>query len=521
MRLTITRKIALAVIGIVMLCIGTMAWVTSQNLQRGFIDYLNEVQTQDLEKLGEMLADRYRENGSFESMRNNRDALRLLLDQIHPRQGEADDDRPPPRPRNPDGYGPGRPPPPGMRDAERDPGSDDEGPDFRRPRRPPPPPLAATRPANRPPADPLGFGQRLSLQDANGQVLIGPPDTPPGIVRPIVAEGRTVGILSLKPLRQISNASDTGFIRSQVRKMLWLAATLIGVSIVLAIWLARHFLRPIAGLRSATQQIAQGKFSARAPVLNRDELSELAEHVNAMAQALERGEQQRRKMLADVSHELRTPLTVIRGEIEALLDGIRQADPRALDSLHAEVLRLNKLVDDLHQITLADAGDLRYQRRDVDLGALLATVVERFRTRAKNAGLGLSLTLPQLAPWVHADPDRLTQVIANLLENSLRYTDAGGVIACALTLRGGQAELVVEDSAPGVPDGMHAQLFERLFRADAARSRTQGQAAGGSGLGLSICKAMIEAHGGSIRAEASPLGGVRMVVRLPLIPTPD
>lgn len=495
MRLTITKKIALAVIGIVMLSVGTMAWVTSQNLQRGFIAYLNEVQVQDLEKLRDLLAQRYRETGSLDWLRDNRRAMRALLETLRQSDAQGDVEQAPPAR--------ALPPPPRNDGLEsvRD-----------RPPRPvanrPPP-----RANDRPPPDPTRFGPRLSLQDEAGLPLIGPPDPPPGIIRDIVVDGKTVGRLNLEPLRDIASASDTSFIRRQIRDLLWLAIALIGCSILLAVWLARHFLRPIAGLRSATERIAQGQFDARAPVLNRDELSELAQHVNAMAQALELGEQQRRKMLADVSHELRTPLTVIRGEIEALLDGIRQADPRALDSLHAEVLRLNKLADDLHQITLADAGDLRYRRQKLDFGALLHDLLGRYKTRADAAGLTLSEVISPQPIWVHADPDRLTQVITNLLENSLRYTDAGGTVVCSLSAQHGNAILTVDDSAPGVASGIHVLLFERLYRVDQARSRERG----GSGLGLSICKALVEAQDGDIQAQPSSLGGIRILVRIPLI----
>jgi two-component system sensor histidine kinase BaeS len=228
-----------------------------------------------------------------------------------------------------------------------------------------------------------------------------------------------------------------------------------------------------------------------------------------MAQSLETNERQRRQMLADVSHELRTPLAVIRGEIEALLDGIRKADPTSLTSLHEEVLRLNKLIDDLHQLALADAGDLHFEARHVELDELVQSLADRYRTRVESAGLALTAKLVPAA--VEGDPNRLSQVIINLLENSLRYTDKGGTIAVSLAVRD-SVELCIEDSAPGVPEGTHERLFERLYRADAARSRARG----GSGLGLSICKALVEAQGGSIRAMPSALGGVKMLIRLPL-----
>jgi len=234
--------------------------------------------------------------------------------------------------------------------------------------------------------------------------------------------------------------------------------------------------------------------------------------VNAMAAALQENDQQRRKMLADVSHELRTPLTVIRGEIEALLDGIRQADPKALESLHAEVLRLNKLVDDLHQLALADAGDLHYARRHLDFVQLVSEVADRFKPRAEKNGLRMMTKTPAQELHVHADAGRLTQVVTNLLENSVRYTDAGGSIVLSLRKDGKHSELCIEDSAPGVPDGAHVRLFERLYRVDQARNRGRG----GSGLGLSICKSIVEAHQGRILAMPSSLGGLKFLIRLPL-----
>jgi two-component system sensor histidine kinase BaeS len=487
MRLTIARKIALAVIAIVILCVGTMAWVTSSNLQRGFIAYLNQMQVQDLEQVSELLAQRYRQEGGFEWLRGDQRAMREVLGQLSP-QIQAEN-------------GPQRRRPPAGRD-------DSFGPPGRRDR---PPPEAMQPPGAR---DPMGIGARLSVFDQEGVALVGPPDVPSAIERPITVDGVRVGTVRVRPLRQSGDAGAAGFLREQVRDIVVVAAVMVLVSVLLTFWLARHLLRPVAALHEVTARLARGQLNARAPLLSRDELAELALHVNAMAEALESSEQQRRKMLADVAHELRTPLTVIRGEIEALIDGIRKADPAALHSLHAEVLHLNKLVDDLHQLALADTGDLHFAWQPVALGELLPPLLERYRARAASAGIGLTHTLPVSGLTVRADPGRLTQVIVNLLENSVRYTDAGGQVVVGLARDGQYASLVIEDSAPGVPAGDHDAIFDRLYRVDAARSRERG----GSGLGLAICKALAEAHGGSIAASASPLGGLRMVLRLPLSP---
>ncbi|ELX13730.1 signal transduction histidine kinase [Janthinobacterium sp. HH01] len=533
MRLTIARKIALAVIAIVILCVGTMAWVASSNLKRGFVAYLNELQVQDFDQLRELLEERYRTEGNFDWLRGQPRALGELLNRITPRSQlfEPDGDaRRPHRGRRPPPPHAGPPPEhdgaPGESAESGESGESGEyGPRPRPERRDPPPEAepppadaqsAELRPAAPPPRrnDPMDFAQRVSITDAQGRKLIGPPDIQVGAERAIKVDGVVVGHMRLMPLRETggADASATVFLREQLQSILLMSAVLIALAILAAIWLARHLLRPVAALRDVTARLALGELSARAPLLSRDEVAELALHVNAMAEALEESERQRRKMLADVSHELRTPLTVIRGEIEALLDGIRQADANALQSLHAEVLRLNKLVDDLHQLTMADAGDLHYHWHELNLGELLRPTLERYQPRAQKRGLDLSWSLPSAPVVLQGDAGRLQQVVTNLLENSLRYTDSGGQIVVALSSAGGHAEIVVEDSAPGVPSEVLGSIFERLYRVDGARTRERG----GSGLGLAICKALVEAHGGSIAAAPSVLGGVKMVVRLPL-----
>jgi two-component system sensor histidine kinase BaeS len=579
MRMTIARKIAVAVVAIVVLCVGTMAWVTSANLQRGFIDYMNEMQAEDLDDLGRRIATRYSQEGNWEWLRHRPRALRELLDQMSltvmaepaggfrrqppeegpdgrvrppPRDGEGpegrrppDDRRPPPR--EGDDMEGRRPPPEGDDDGNRPPPRDGANMDGPRPprdgdQRPPPRegdgyrgrppgpgenfPAAPGQPGpddrpqrGAPPGarDPMGFASRVSIYGLDGRPILGPPDAPPGLEHAIMLEGEKIAVIRLRPLQVAAgaNANATGFLEKQVHAILWLALVLIGMSVLLAMMLARHLLRPVAALRDVTGRIAKGDLEARAPLMSQDELAELALHVNAMAESLEQNERQRRRMVADISHELRTPLTVIRGEIEALLDGIRQADPGALESLHAEVLRLNKLVEDLHQLTLADAGGLSYHWNEVDLAELLDPVFKRFQPRAESVGLSLKWKLAEGDVVVKADPDRLTQVVVNLLENSVRYTDAPGRIEASLVYTANKAELVIEDSSPSAPPEDLPHLFDRLYRVDNARTRSLAK--GGSGLGLAICKALVEAHGGTIEAMESRLGGVCMLITLPTL----
>ena len=497
MRMTIAFKLAAAAIVMVVLCLGTMAWVTSRNLEHGFLNYLNELQSQALDEVSDELSKQYRERGNFEWLRRNPRALAALMDQRHREEHAAgnggdeppNEQAPPPRPEDP-------PPPRDGRPA------------------PLPPPRAEGPPprGNGEVSDPLGFGLRLTVFDAEGRPVMGPRNPEPGITRDIEVNGRVVGRLNLMPVHQLPGAAARSFVRGQIRDLLRLAVALLLASTIAAMLLARRLLRPVAALRRVTQNIARGKFDTRAPLMGSDELAELALHVNTMAEALEANEKQRRKVLADVSHELRTPLSVIRGEIEALQDGVRRADANALESLHGEVLRLNKLIDDLYQLALADSGGLHYHKEQLDLAELVREIGENFQVRAAKAGLRLTLRDPGQALPVFGDPGRLAQVFSNLVENSIRYTDSGGSIVIGARADGALAEVCVEDSAPGVPDGAHKQLFERLYRVDQARSRNRG----GSGLGLAICKSLVEAHGGVIAAMPSTLGGVKVLVHLPL-----
>lgn len=219
----------------------------------------------------------------------------------------------------------------------------------------------------------------------------------------------------------------------------------------------------------------------------------------------------RRDFMADISHELRTPLAVLRGELEAIQDGVRQFTPESVASLQAEVGTLTKLVDDLHQLSMSDEGALAYQKAPVDVINILEVVTGAFRERFASRDLKINLSLPDSAV-VFGDRDRLMQLFNNLLENSLRYTDGGGALHISGRQENGHFALTFADSAPGVKDAQLEKLFERFYRTEGSRNR----ASGGSGLGLAICVNIVEAHGGTIRAAHSPFGGVSITVELPL-----
>jgi two-component system, OmpR family, sensor histidine kinase BaeS len=277
--------------------------------------------------------------------------------------------------------------------------------------------------------------------------------------------------------------------------------------------MANRLVLPIRRLAASMHRLASGEFGTRVAVGPEDELGRLARDFNTLALSLEKTEQARRSWMADISHELRTPISILRGEIEAIQDGVRQSGPETMRSLHVEVMHLGRLVDDLYQLSLYDIGALTYKKTDLDLRAMLAHSVGSLRPKYLQKGIAVGAELGHGGELsVYADPGRLHQLFDNLLENALKYTDPGGELSVRLERLGDLARIEFADSAPGVAPEDLDKLFDRLYRVESSRNR----ALGGAGLGLAICKNIVEAHEGSICALPSPKGGVLIRIELPL-----
>jgi two-component system, OmpR family, sensor histidine kinase BaeS len=353
--------------------------------------------------------------------------------------------------------------------------------------------------------------QRFTLTDAKHQLVVGNPEPVSGASeRPIVVDERIVGWIARAPQRRLSSAADVSFQQEQLRSAWVIAALAIAIAAALAVFLARAFLQPLKRVAEGTHRLAGGNYATRVEVRSTDELGRLAGDFNRLAETLERNETIRRRYMADVSHELRTPLAVLSAELEAIEDGVRPLNATSLTSLRTEVSALSKLVDDLNQLALADVGALTYRKETVDVVPLVEQAVESYRERLAARGLELESDWQQAAP-VYADADRLLQMFRNLLENSARYTDPGGSVRVAVRRDADRVAIDFDDSAPGVPPDSLTRLFERFYRVEASRSRANG----GAGLGLALCRSIVDAHGGDIRADHSPLGGLRVRVTLP------
>ena len=232
-----------------------------------------------------------------------------------------------------------------------------------------------------------------------------------------------------------------------------------------------------------------------------------------MAGTLERYEQLRRQWLTDIAHELRTPVAILQGEIEAVQDGVRELRPETLESLHAEILFLGKLIGDLHELSTAQSGELSMEIEPVRVLEVLKNTLRLFEARLTQKGIAMELDLGEdMDITVMADSDRLAQVFSNILENTLRYTEAPGTVRIWQGVTAGFLRVNIEDSKPGVSDEALGHLFDRLYRCDPARSRLSG----GSGLGLAIAKGMVEMFQGEIHASHASLGGVHIEISLPL-----
>jgi two-component system sensor histidine kinase BaeS len=282
-----------------------------------------------------------------------------------------------------------------------------------------------------------------------------------------------------------------------------LAAVLVGAAVAVGVT------RPLGRLTSVTRRYGRGERDARAELRGHDEVAELGRAFDAAADRLQAEQDLKQRFTTDVAHELRTPLTILRSELEAMQDGLMEADPPRLAALLEQVELLTRLVQDLRTLTLAEAGELTLEPVPLDLTQAARAAAEAFAAAA--AARGVELRVEGDSVRVRADPDRVRQIVVNLLDNALRHAREGGRVRVTTSAEAGEAVLRVEDDGAGIPEQDLPYLFERFYRIDAARRRGDG----GSGLGLSIVAALARLHGGSARAENLPTGGARLTVRLP------
>ena len=440
------------------------------NFDRGFLNYVNNQTLSDMEVLADRLKDFYSEKSGWDSVGYDRqlwiDLHREMIDGKSGRSSVPGDRRP------------GPPPGPPHMNAE----------------------LLSTRSV---------------LLDRDKSIVIGGPphEEIAPILRPIVSDTTTIGYLGLYPAKELMDSRDLLFVEQQTESFGFIALIMLGVSMVLTFPVTIHLMRPIKHLTRGTRELIGGEYATRIPIVTKDELGRLSKDFNILAMTLEKNEVARQHWIADISHELRTPLAILRCEVEALQDGIRKPTPDTLSSVHEEIMHLQRLVNDLYELSMSDIGALTYKKITVDPVGILEGSAELFEKRFIDKGLDLTYhPSTDESSQLLGDPDRLHQLYTNIIENSLRYTDAPGKLVLSTKTSTDCLTLTFEDSAPGVTEDQLPMLFDRLYRTDPSRKRSGS----GAGLGLAICTNIIEAHQGTIVASASDYGGLRIDITFPL-----
>jgi len=294
----------------------------------------------------------------------------------------------------------------------------------------------------------------------------------------------------------------TGFRDGVFEALAWAAAAAVLVAVLISLVFSRRILHPLRGMMQASQRIADGHYDERVVAEGVDELGQLAARFNQMAEKLEQVESMRRQLIGDVSHELRTPLTAIKGSMEGLMDGILPATDETYLQIHQEADRLNRLVDDLQELSRVEAGAYELDLQPTRIAPLIETVAKRFRQPFESKRVGLDLSLASDLPPVLSDEHRILQVLTNLTGNALQYTPAGGTVTISAARKNGSVQITVRDTGVGIAPEHLSQLFDRFYRVDKSRSRATG---GGSGIGLTIAKYLVEAHGGEMSVESEGL----------------
>jgi two-component system, OmpR family, sensor histidine kinase BaeS len=483
MRFTIKYKLFLSLLLTTVVVVASMVFLVKWSFERGFLEYVNRVEREMHNNLVGNLADAYKGNGNWDFLKEDPRQWKEIHRSSIPIP-EMNESREKEHPR----FMPGQRP-------EKD------------------HPESLNRQYRKPP-----FGKRKGgrdcLLDENKQAITrcrSPEDEMK--LKGIVVDGQTVGYLAISPRKKLSHRHDLQFSAEQHRFLIVLGFCIVLISAVVAFPVSRQLVKPINKLTGATRKLAAGEYQSRVNVGSSDELGDLSRDFNTLAMTLENNEQARQQWIADISHELRTPLSILRAEVEALQDGVRQLTPDRVDSLHSEVMNLNRLVNDLYELSMSDIGALNYQKQVIDTSEILNKTLESHRDEFDSKNIAIAFEPDGKSRQINADPERLQQLFSNLLTNTLRYTNAGGKLEINIDNDKSRVFIIFEDSAPGVPDDDIPHLFERLYRVESSRNRETG----GTGLGLAICKNIVEAHEGNIVAERSTLGGLKITIDFPIV----
>ncbi len=365
-----------------------------------------------------------------------------------------------------------------------------------------------------------GKGMHMRLADAQGKILYdGFADNSETTLSrdeinraiSLNVKGETVGYLLPEESFPFTRENQT-FLTNRIIKAVIIASVIAGIaSLLLAFPIADKLVKPIVVLTDAARNLAKGKLEQRVVIEGKDEIATLGEAFNQMAAALQQSEETRRALTADIAHELRTPLAVQRAQIEAIKDGIYQLTPEALITIEEQNHLLSRLVEDLRILALADAGALTLEKSDVELVALVQGIIRRFAAQAQEHQITLKLATNPDNIRLVVDPQRIEQILHNLISNALRHSPENTSIEITVSASEKEIRITVRDHGKGIPGEAMPHIFERFYKVEKSRSRYEG----GTGLGLSIARKLAQAHGGDITASNHQKGGAIFTLTIP------
>lgn len=437
--------------------IALLAWFNSWSFNQGFTNYIVDNEKQRLIPVAEQIAQLYSEQKNWAWLESQPQKIRELLRRSNNNQPAT----------------PVRPPGPGRDNRRR---------------------------------------QRLILVDSHKQLLVGNELPSNNVVwLPVELEGDTIAHIGIREPRELPGELENAFVSQQLQSYGYAAVAMVVLTALMAMVLSSRIVKPILSVNAAIGQLTGGHYKSRIENNHKDELGILARNINQLALTLDQNQSARQQWMAEISHELRTPVAVLQGELEAIQDGISSVDSNAINSLHSETLRLSRLINDLHDLSMSDVGSMNYKLETVDIKQILDQRLQAGKTQLAQASLSVSISTYDANITIQADPHRLAQLFDNLLQNSVRYTDAGGVVDIALSATDKSVILNWSDSSPGVRDNQLSELFSVFYRTEESRNRELG----GTGLGLAIVKKITIAHQGDVEAYHADSGGLGVKVTLP------